>query len=229
MYQDGDYLRNNPTWHEEDSPWKAQQIAHVLSRNKVSPRSVCEVGCGAGGVLASLQERLETEVDFVGYEISPQAYERCVRRTRPRLRFLQEDLLATEATTVFDLVMAIDVFEHVEDCFGFLRQLRARATWKVFHVPLDLSVQAVLRGTSLSEVRRSVGHLHYFTRDTALALLQDTGHQIVDVRYTCGAIDLPSTNWRTRLMRAPRRALYALNDDLAARLLGGFSIVVLAR
>ena len=229
IYQDGAYLENNPTWHEEDSPWKAGHIARLLARNGVTPQTVCEVGCGAGAVLASLQDLLPPAVEFSGYEFSPQAFERCAQRTRPCLRFLEEDLLAADPALVFDVVMAIDVFEHVEDCFGFLRRLRSRGTWKVFHIPLDLSAQAVLRNTPLVDVRRSVGHLHYFTKDSALATLRETGHEIVDVQYTCGALELPHGTWRTRLLRIPRRVLFSVQDDIAARLLGGFSLMVLAR
>jgi len=41
--------------------------------------------------------------------------------------------------------MAIRLFEHVEDYLGFLRKMKTKATFKVFHIPLDLSVQTVLR------------------------------------------------------------------------------------
>lgn len=27
MYTDGTYLRNNPDWHVDDSPWKANQVS----------------------------------------------------------------------------------------------------------------------------------------------------------------------------------------------------------
>jgi hypothetical protein len=74
----------------------------------------------------------------------------------------------------FDIVMAIDVFEHVEDYFGFLRKLRGKAEYKIFHIPLELSVQSVLRSSIIIEGRKSVGHIHYFTKETALETLKDT-------------------------------------------------------
>ena len=30
MYTDGEYVRKHPTWHLEDSPWKAQQVVKIL-------------------------------------------------------------------------------------------------------------------------------------------------------------------------------------------------------
>ncbi len=45
------------TWHLEDAEFKATYIDKILRRNKLAPRTVCELGCGAGGVLAALQKK----------------------------------------------------------------------------------------------------------------------------------------------------------------------------
>jgi len=57
MYTTGDYLKHNPTWHEEDAPWKARQIAQNMSDNAIEPNSMCEVGCGTGQILLELSEK----------------------------------------------------------------------------------------------------------------------------------------------------------------------------
>lgn len=186
VYQDGTYLTNNPTWHEKDSPWKAKQIRKILRRNNIKLSSVCEIGCGAGEILNCLTNEYGPEVTFTGYEISPQAYDICRKKEKSNLRFLLSDLLA-EHDTAFDVVAALDVFEHVEDYFGFLRKLRTKGHYKIFHIPLDLSVQSVLRNSPILKARASVGHIQYFTKDTALATLHDTGYVIVDYFYTNGS------------------------------------------
>ncbi len=43
MYEDGTYLTNNPTWHEQDSPWKAEKIDRLLKKNGIYPSTLCEV------------------------------------------------------------------------------------------------------------------------------------------------------------------------------------------
>ena len=228
IYVEGSYLRNNPSWHEADSPWKARQILALLEAHGIRPASVCEVGCGAGEVLNRMAAELGSGVELWGYELSPQAYELCRAKERPNLHFRLADLLDEEGDPC-DLLMAIDVFEHVEDYFAFLRRLRPRGRWKVFHIPLDLSVQSVLRGTPITRLRASVGHIHYFTKETALATLRDTGYEIIDWRYTRGTLDLPAHSWKAGLARLPRAWLHALSPDWAARLLGGFSLLVLAK
>lgn len=228
IYEDGTYLEENPTWHQEDSPWKAKQVSKILKRNKINPSTICEIGCGAGEILACLAHEYGDSVTFSGYEVSPQAFEICVQKEQPNIKFFLKNLFDEEKST-FDVVMAIDVFEHIEDYFNFLRKLRGKGVYKIFHIPLDLSVQAVLRSSPIMRSRLSVGHLHYFTKETALATLRDTGYEVVDHFYTSGSLELPNRGWKAILLKLPRKWFFAIHPDLTARILGGFSLLVLAR
>ena len=164
---------------------------------------------------------------LTGYDISPNALRICSRKANERMSFRLGSLL--EAEERYDLALAIDVFEHVEDCFAFLRQLRTKAHYKVFHIPLELSALQVLRAQPLIEARRSVGHIHHFNKHTALATLEDCGYTVIDCHYTSGRTELGGLGWKSRLLKAPREALYRMSPDLAARSLGGYSLLVLAR
>ena len=228
IYTDGTYLRNNPDWHVDDSPWKAKHVARMLERHGIVPQTVCEIGCGAGEILRSLSTHLEPSTRFFGYEISPNAYKICSQKANERFTFKLANLL-DETNVRFDLVMAMDVFEHVEDYFGFLRKLRDKAQYKIFHIPLELSAQEVLRGKPLLNARRSVGHIHHFSKETALATLEDCGYTVLDHFYTSGRTELGGLGWKSQLMRLPRQALYKVNPDAAVRALGGYSLLALAR
>ena len=228
IYTDGTYLRNNPDWHVDDSPWKAKHVATMLDRHGIVPQTVCEIGCGAGEILRSLSTHLEPSTRFFGYEISPNAYKICSQKANERFTFRLANLL-DETNVRFDLAMAMDVFEHVEDYFGFLRKLRDRAQYKIFLIPLELSAQEVLRGKPLLNARRNVGHIHHFSKETALATLEDCGYTVLDHFYTSGRTDLGGLGWKSQLMRLPRQALNKVNQDAAVRTLGGYSLLVLAR
>jgi hypothetical protein len=222
---EGDYLKENPTWHVEDSPWKARQIEKILSRNNIQPKSITEIGCGAGEILSQLCSSLPDNTTFKGYEISPDAYNMCLSRAHERLTFGKEDLLSREGE-VSDVLLVIDVFEHVEDYITFIRKCQYKAKYKIFHIPLDLSVQAVMRGLMMV-ARKKFGHLHYFSKETALATLEDNGYKIIDYFYTAGGVDLSRT-MKGKIARFPRLFLYKLHKDFAVRLLGGYSLLVLA-
>lgn len=228
IYENGTYLGNNPTWHEEDSSWKAKQIIKIIKSNNIIPNTICEIGCGAGEILNIMSQVYEEKVMYFGYDISPNAYEICKKKSKHNLNFILKDLLE-EKDVMFDVLMAIDVFEHIENYYNFLRNLRNKGVYKIFHIPLDMSVQAVMRGSPLMKARSSVGHIHYFTKETALAALKDTGYDILDYFYTSGSIELPNREWKAQLLRLPRKLLFSINQDLAVRYLGGFSLLVLAK
>jgi cyclopropane fatty-acyl-phospholipid synthase-like methyltransferase len=200
----------------------------MLERHALGPRTVCEIGCGAGEILSLLQKRLDPETRFVGYEISPQAFELCKERANERLRFELGDVLS-ESHAAFDLVLMIDLIEHLEDYFDFLRRVRTKGKYKLLHVPLELSAQSVLRQTPILANRASVGHLHYFTKDLVLEVLHDVGYEVIDWFYTLSSVEEPPKSWRQRVARLPRRLAFATRPDFGVRLLGGASLLVLAR
>ncbi len=226
-YLDGTYLKQNPDWNVSDSPWKVQQILGILKRNQIAPRTICEIGCGAGEVLRLLQQNMDSGCELWGADVSWQAIEMCQARANDKLHFA---LLGDEwwSAKPFNLVMAIDVLAHVEDYRGFLRKLKTIGTYKLLHIPLDLSVQHLLREKNMVCSREQHAHLHYFTRRTAMFVLADLGYEIVDWCYTPRMIDQPG-HWRSRLLRGPRKMLFVLHRDFAVNLLGGFSLMVLAK
>ena len=50
-------------------------------------------------------------------------------------------------------MLCIDVFDDVENCFSFLRDLRSRGNALIFHIPLDMNVQMVIRSAPILMVR----------------------------------------------------------------------------
>jgi SAM-dependent methyltransferase len=231
IYETGQYMELNPSYHVQDSPWKARQIAGVINRHSLRPRSVAELGCGAGAILGALSKQGVLEsARFFGYDISPKAIELARRTNDSRITFLCQDLLSPENAERFDLLLVVDVVEHVPDYLGFLARCRPKAEHKIFHIPLDLHVSALLRNSFMAG-RYSVGHLHYFTADSAIATLKDSGYEILESAFTNPAIDLfrQSPTVKKGLANIPRWAISRFSTGLAARLLGGYSLLVLAR
>jgi len=224
LYSSGEYAARNPQWHQEHSQWKAMQVRRMLEKHSLQPSRLVEVGCGAGGILECLHRQLVPQPDCVGYEISPQAFSMAQSKEARGLQYH----CGTPGPDVdcFDVVLAMDVFEHVEDYLGFIRGLQFLARWKIFHIPLDLSVLSVAKPIYLTMAREQVGHLHYFTRETALSSLEQAGLKVRDWFFTSVELD-QGVHGRKRL-QALRRLLFVRNADFAARWLGGFSLLVLA-
>ena len=229
QYVDGTYARKIHDWHAGDAPWKSAKVLRMLARHELSPRTVCDVGCGAGEILAEMQRRLPQDTEFTGFDISPQAIAMARPKENRRLRFRNEDFLVA-ITPPFDLLLLLDVFEHVPDYLGFLEALRERASRFIFHIPLEISLQSLRReAAAVREARSRYGHLHHFTKQTALAALRDTGYEAVDHFYTDDWEGPPSGCSMQRLACEARKLMARVHPDLAALVFARFNLLVLAR
>lgn len=228
-YISGEYLAQNPTWDEQDSPWKAAKIARLLERYQIVPKSLCEVGCGGGGVLAALRDYIDPASLLVGYDIAPSLQEFWKKHDQKQIKFILGDFLKSGANDFYDVLLLIDVIEHLENPFEFLRRALHRANWFVLHIPIDIHASAALRSSPLLRARHKTGHLHYWSKDLALSILSDCGLQTLHWEYTAGTVELPTTLRFRQLARWPRKLFFSFAPDLAVRALGGYSLLVLAK
>ncbi len=151
------------------------------------------------------------------------AFQICSKKAGGRLQYFNSNI--TNATLTFDILLCMDVFEHVDDYMGFLRGLKSKTEVTVFRIPLDLSINNLLRKHQLRKIRNAVGHIHYFTGEIALSTLQDCGYEIIDSKYVKG----DNLSLKSKLLSLIRSPFFWLNPDLSARLFGGYSLVVLAK
>jgi 2-polyprenyl-3-methyl-5-hydroxy-6-metoxy-1,4-benzoquinol methylase len=107
-----------------------------------------------------------------GYDISPQAIALADQVQSENLKFFQEDIFQSKPE-VSDLLLVIDVLEHIDDFYGFLRNIKTRGRNFVFHIPLDLSSRTIMKPHVLFQQRQSVGHIHYFSKEMILWALPD--------------------------------------------------------
>ena len=126
------------------------------------------------------------------------------------------------------MLLCIDVFEHVDDYRGFIRNLKNKSKYKIFHIPLDISIQSVLRETPIMASRKETGHLHYYTKPIAIETLKYCGYNILDQFYTLTSVERGSGTLLNKIGSIPRKVLFKINQHLAVKLFGGASLMVLA-
>ncbi len=229
IYINGEYSRNNPDWSVADAKFKVAHILRLLQNNKLHPDDVIEVGCGAGANLVELSKPEHGFKRLRGYDISPQAIEIASKNANDRMAYFNEDL-ANTGNIHTGLMLVIDVVEHVDDFYGFLRKLNTKSEYFIFHIPLDLSCRTVLKPHVLLQQRQSVGHIHYFTKEMAEWALQDTGYDIIDWEYTKPVVDIePATSFRRFVKKILRNISFALNKDWSVKKWGGYSMMILAK
>jgi len=228
MYTDGDYLKNNPSWNVEDAPWKAGLIFRMMEKHRLQPSTICEIGCGCGEILSQLQEKLPATTKLTGWEISPQAYELCKARSNDQLSFCLGNYCET-AENSCDLILIVDVIEHLEDYYRFLRDIRSKSRYKILHIPLEMFALAVIHQQFLLGQRQKVGHLHHFSRDIALQILRDTGYEIIDYEYTAGFALPRDYGIKDKILKIPRIVMFPFFPDFMVRVFGGYSLLVLVK
>jgi SAM-dependent methyltransferase len=225
IYQDGTYAAKNSAFGDDNAEIKIHNAVKACHDFKLHPRRIAEMGCGAGAILLGVAETLSVE-SAVGFEPMPEAYAVAKSRETNQVTFCNETV-GPKSNSDFDLVLCFDVFEHIEDYFSFLRDLRNLGKNFLFHIPLDMCAQMVVRGEPIQRVRDEVGHIHYFSKDSALAALRECGYKIGGSFYTCGA-DGSYSGRLFRMMKIPRKIAFAFDSDLAVRVLGGYSLMAWA-
>jgi SAM-dependent methyltransferase len=229
IYTDGTYFKNNPSWGEDDSEWKAEAIFSLIRKNKLVITDITDVGCGSGGILARLGQKMPELKKLRGYDISSQAIQLAGKYADDKLDFFNEDF-ALSGVKKSGLLLMIDVLEHVRDYYGFLRTLHSKAHNYIFHIPLDLSFRTILKPHVLLQQREAVGHIHYFSREMVQWMLQDTGFDILDWHYTKPVTDIRNSGklWQG-VKKAMRNISFSLNKNLSDKLWGNYSMMILAR
>lgn len=235
---DGSYWDVHDDFHLPDVVFKVDTIWPLIeglefdsAGENAQGISFCDVGCGAGGELSLIADRLGAihQVSRAcGYDISSRAIE-TARSNVPRLEFNIGS--SADVPPGWDLIISCDVFEHVDDDLGFLRALNGKAKYYVFHIPLDICAEHVVRQQYIAPKFRETGHIHQYCKGTALETLRASGFNVLQWRYgdkwphqkRRGRISL-----KTQILRSWERVLYRVWPDLKVAMVGGASIAVLA-
>ncbi len=224
IYNDKTYFNNNPGWHEEDADYKANLIASLLNHHPLTFQTVCEIGCGSGEILVQLSHLLPQVESFTGYDVSVDALAIARQKETKAIHFELRDITTASPDRFFDLALVIDVLEHVPDYFSLLSATALLSRYTLFHIPLDMCVWSLFREGMLTESKKRVGHIHNFTEDFILSVLEDYGFQMIMKRYT--APINRSDKFKERVIFGLRKLLFFINQRWCTKLIGGYSLLV---
>jgi SAM-dependent methyltransferase len=225
MRYEADYASNNPQWHLEDAEDKVRDVLSSVARTQLTIRSMCDIGCGVGEVLAQLHRRLLTE-RAVGYDVSHYAIELAKQREAPGLTFRAAD--ASSDSETFDVMLLLDVLEHVPDPVEFLKSVRHKAPTAIINLPLELSLLKVLSADSLARGRRALGHVHYFNEKLAFEMIGEAGFELRDSWFSPPGTGRSVGDVKRRALRSAQRMATRLSPSVTARTIGGSSLMMVA-
>ncbi|MFS8083807.1 MAG: class I SAM-dependent methyltransferase [Ginsengibacter sp.] len=230
LYTGSGYLKKNPNWDDDFSEWKAGLVMELIEKNKIQFKTVVEVGCGAGGILRHLYSNYKQAVSWRGFDISGDAIRLAKEKEHGSIEFFHADYLAITTEQNAELILCIDVVEHIDHYYGFLQKLQSKSGQFIFHIPLDLSCRSLLKPHIMLQQRQTVGHLHYFSKEMVEWMLKETGYEIVEWFYTKAEIDLEKPKGlKSFLKKYLRKFSFAINKNLSAHLWGGYSMMIYAK
>jgi len=189
---------------------------------------IVDIGCGAGFVLSNLREYLPIDCNMLGLDISQDAIAMAKRYKVKGLDFRVGD--HTNIPKDCDLLLVVDVIEHLKPSDQFIKQIKAQSRTIIFHIPLERNIYSMVRFGNLRVNKENFGHLQFFSKNSAINALQIAGLQIIDQFYTPWILELGvAQREKKKLAFAIIKCLYRINLSLAVNVLGGSSLLVVAK
>lgn len=226
IYNNGKYLENNPNWHAEDSAWKAKQILQAINRTGLKPKTIVDLGCGLGIVLDELQAQLPNKCQFTGIDISEQIIQKAKKINSKDIRFLVGD--ASKLRDKYDLLLLIDLIEHLDNFQPVLKSIKKISRYKIFHIPLENTVISNILPKYRSTKTDQFGHLHFFDKNSAINIIKKNDYEVVDWFYTTWSLDRHKKGLK-KIFQLIIRFCYWVNIDASVKLFGGASLLVVAK
>jgi SAM-dependent methyltransferase len=226
-YKQGKYF-SDPLRHSSDAQFKIDNLIKlllpILISEEIKINSIADVGCGSGKALALLYDELKkknyTVSTLHGYDISPHV----VNIEMSGIEFRNEDF--TESNEYYDLILLLDVFEHVIKPIEFISNVAGKGKLIAFHIPLDNSIFSSFRNLYIKKINRP-GHLIFMDAPFALNILCLSGIEVITYKYTY--YNSPDSTVLQKIMSPLRKLMFQLNPWLLSKTLGGPSLMVLGR
>lgn len=191
-----------------------------------------EIGCGDGFFLIPLESELRksnNNFKLTGYDISPYS----VQMARKRISSSNSHIsfhtgTAKDIKERVDYLFIMDVLEHVENPYQFLRELKGKSDYMFVHLPLEHSWAHILLGKPRKSYKR-FRHVHFFSWETARILFQECNLSIISYQFTAAtreSLQLPGA-FITKILRYIRYWAYKLLPLLSVPIAGGSVMIVI--
>jgi len=158
--------------YENPNPIHQFVLGRFLSRvaqavNDTGASSILDVACAEGYVIRFLRERIHG-LKFTGVDIDTQALSEA-RRNLPGVPFFRGDIYSYAHSGPVDLVMALEVLEHLNDVPRALQNMsRVQAKHFLFSVPHEpyFRLMNLLRGRHIKRLGNDPEHINLWSRRT---------------------------------------------------------------
>lgn len=193
-------LEQEALWLRYGAVEKANSVELLLNRNGIRPRTLLELGCGTGAVIAECQRR-ELATEFTAIDYSSEAIQYLASNSTG-IRCMAADITdpAFRLDQSFDVVILSHVLEHLEEPLQFLRSLATRLHFRhlVAEVPLEDLLASRIKNVFRDRTRNTAGHVSFFTQRSISRLLSAADLRPTDHRRYAPTLSRQMTLFATR-------------------------------
>ena len=105
--------------------------------------------CGAGKkILYYLSKRYKNKNFLVMRSLK--AFDMC-KKNGNKVKYYNSNLKKNKK---YNVILCADVIEHVENPFKFLNEIKKSSNFQILHVPLDLSVNSLIRKSVILKAKK---------------------------------------------------------------------------
>ncbi len=189
--------RNNPLRQNKRNSYYGlarPEVVDAIIENRLPTGKVLEIGCAGGATGKNLKERLPVQ-SYVGIDISPEAADIAkIHLDRVIVANIEETDLASEhgiEPGEFDLLLALDVLEHLYDPWDTLAELSSYVKpggYVVASLPNIQNItimQDLIKGTWQYQDAGILDatHLRFFTLEASEKMFRGAGLTIKSIKY----------------------------------------------
>jgi len=227
-YKSGYFLERSLGY--KDAEFKSKEFkdfirsyTKLLFKDKIR---VADVGCGCGNTTFLIRDTLKelgfNNIKVYGYDIHPQILK---FKGDKDITFIRKSI--GDINKKFDLVVLLDVIEHIHNPIESLKKIAKNAKFILLHIPLEDCWLVKLRNLFRMKLSQS-GHLIFLDVCSALNLVAMAGIRTIDYRFNPGYTAPSGRQSILQKIAYPwRKLLYLISPSLLQATLGGVSLMVL--
>jgi len=216
IYSDGTYLTLNPTLHVEDSEYKMSYIAKLLEKvewNRPEVR-ILDIGGGAGELGKLVCDWFVVNgytVYASGLDIAEEMIN-VQKKNNPYIIKSYVGNLEELGEDRFDLVLMIDVIEHIENCEQFADKLNNHTKYIIYNIPTEINLVDMMRNLAMRKryyalQTASLGHVHFFSANSAAGFIARHHETVKSIfaEYALYVLTSPHQNYVNQRKRRIRK------------------------
>ncbi|MDO8609270.1 MAG: methyltransferase domain-containing protein [bacterium] len=227
-YQD-QYLKLHTDLHEKDAEVKTKAILDILPKC-FKPNSILDIACGSGKILLNISNKLKSK-ENIGIDISSKIIDIARKNDKNnKINWIVSDIFKFNEDN-FDLVLAIDIVEHIPNDLNFLKKIKNFGKYIVIKIPVeDNFVNNFVKKISFGIIdyqkntEKRYGHLNHYNLNSFIQPIKKSGLLISNIKF----LPLPKrSQFFWEILRFIFMPLWFVSEKNYVKFNGGFIILLL--